>query len=67
MHDYKLPEDREKLIIGGVGAIIKMFGMKNTLEAVIANCDAEEDYIVKLREDLQTALTNYNYRYDWRG
>lgn len=44
--------------------IIHQNGLKILLEELIDIMDGDEDYIVKLREGLQTALDNYNNRYN---
>ncbi len=41
--------------------LLKVYGISNILKYLIAKLkDDKEDYLIKLRTDLQTTLDNYN-------
>jgi len=49
---------------GEVKKLLQKIGMQNILQGLIDELDTKEDYVQKLRADLETALKNYKGRYD---
>jgi len=66
--------DHALIVLTAVKGLIEDYGMQLLLEALIHNNDetitaasvfgTEDDYLYSLKHDLETALDNYNSRYD---